>query len=82
MSVRMPLGVMLYGMFIAIVVPQAEEEKPILVSVVLALIVSGLFAWVPWLAQISDGLAIVIGTVVTAAVCAILFPVKEEEEAQ
>ena len=81
-SVRMALGVMLYGMFIAIVVPQAREEKPILVSVVLALIVSGLFAWVPWLAQISDGLAIVIGTVVTASVCAILFPVKEEEETQ
>ena len=77
-SIRMALGVMLYGMFIAVVVPQAQEEKTILVSVILALIVSSLFAWVPWLARISDGLAIVICTVVTAAVCAVLFPVNEE----
>ena len=77
-SIRMALGVMLYGMFIAIVVPQAREEKPILVSVVLALIFSCLFTWVPWLNQISSGLAIVICTVAAASVCAVLFPVEEE----
>jgi len=77
-SIRMALGVMLYGMFIAIVVPQAREEKPILVSVVLALIFSCLFTWVPWLNQISGGLAIVICTVAAASVCAVLFPVEEE----
>lgn len=81
-SVRMALGVMLYGMFIAIVVPQAREEKPILVSVVLALVFSCLFTWVPWLNQLSAGLAIVICTVLAAAVCALLFPVQEEEVAQ
>jgi len=43
-SVRMALGVMLYGMFIAIVVPQAREEKPVLISVILALVLSCLFA--------------------------------------
>ena len=77
-EVRMALGVMLYGMFIAIVVPQAREEKPILVSVALALAFSCLFAWVPGLREISNGLAIVICTVAAASVCAILFPVEEE----
>ena len=81
-SVRMALGVMLYGMFVAIVVPQAKQEKPILISVILALILSCLFAWLPWLKQISAGLAIVICTVLAAALCAILFPVKDEEGAQ
>jgi predicted branched-subunit amino acid permease len=81
-SIRMALGVMLYGMFIAIVVPQAKEEKPILVSVILALIFSCLFAWMPGLKQISSGLAIVICTVLAASVCALLFPVKDEEVAQ
>ena len=81
-SVRMALGVMLYGMFIAIVVPQAREEKPILVSVILALVLSCLFAWCPGLNQISDGLAIVICTVLAASVCAVLFPVEDEEVAQ
>lgn len=81
-SVRMALGVMLYGMFIAIVVPQAKEERPILVAVILALIFSCLFAWMPWLKQVSGGLAIVICTVLAASACALLFPVKDEEAAQ
>lgn len=78
-SIRMALGVMLYGMFIAIVVPQAKEEKPILICVILALVLSCLFTWVPLLNQISAGLAIVICTVAAASLCAVLFPVKEEE---
>ncbi len=81
-SIRMALGVMLYGMFIAIVVPQAKEEKPILIAVILAILFSCLFVWMPWLNQISDGLAIVICTVLAASVCAVLFPVKDEEVAQ
>ena len=78
LTLRMSLGVMLYGMFIAIVVPQAKEEKPIAWGVVLALGLSCLFAWVPGLNQISEGLRIVICTVTAAAICAVLFPVEEE----
>ena len=82
MSIRMALGVMLYGMFVAIVVPQAKEEKPILVAVIFALCFSCLFAWLPGLDQVSGGLAIVICTVAAASLCAVLFPVEEEEGAQ
>ena len=78
LSVRAALGVMLYGMFIAIVVPQARQEKPILLSVVLALVFSCLFTWVPGLKDVSAGLAIVICTVAAAAICALVFPVDEE----
>ena len=79
-SVRMALGVMLYGMFIAIVVPQARAEKPMLAAMVMALVFSCLFTWVPGLKTVSAGLAIVICTVAAAALCALLFPVKEEAE--
>ena len=78
LSVRAALGVMLYGMFIAIVVPQAREEKPILLSVVLALVFSCLFAYVPGLKEISAGLAIVLCTVAAAAICAVVCPIDEE----
>ena len=81
-SLRMALGVMLYGMFIAIVVPQAKEERSILICVILALVCSCLFAWLPGLKEISAGLSIVICTVLAAAACAILFPVRDEEVAQ
>ena len=81
-SVRMALGVMLYGMFIAIVVPQARQEKPVLICVGAALVFSCLFQWAPLLNRVSSGLAIVICTVAAAALCAALFPVKEEEVQQ
>lgn len=80
-SIQAALGVMLYGMFIAIVVPPAKKEKEILVTVILALTLSSLFTWVPMLQQVSAGISIVICTVAAAAVCAVMFPIKEEEEA-
>ena len=80
-SIRTALGVMLYGMFIAIVIPPAKEERPILAAVLLALVFSCLFAWVPALQSIGAGISIVICTVAAAAICAVLFPVKDEEVA-
>lgn len=77
-NIRSALGVMLYGMFIAIVVPQVRGNKPLAVNVVLALVCSSLFAWLPLLQQVSAGLAIVICTVAAAALCAVLFPVEQE----
>ena len=79
LSVRTALGVMLYGMFIAIVVPPARKERPVLAVVILAMVLSCLFAWVPGLASVSPGISIVICTVTAAAVCAWLFPVREED---
>lgn len=81
LSIRTALGVMLYGMFIAIVVPPAKQEKSVLVTVMIALLLSCLFTWVPVLNAVSAGISIVVCTVVAAAVCAVLFPVEEEEEA-
>ena len=78
-SVRTALGVMLYGMFIAIVIPPAKREKPIAVAALVALVLSSLFAWVPALQKAPKGTPIVICTVVAAAVCAWLFPVEEKE---
>ena len=81
LSIRTALGVMLYGMFIAIVVPPAKKNRDIFVAVVLALIFSSLFSWTPRLKTVSPGLSIVVCTVAAAAICAALFPVKEEREA-
>ena len=81
-DIRAALGVMLYGMFIAIVVPPARKERNIFIAVVLALVFSCLFAWVPVLKTVSAGISIVICTVAAAAVCAWMFPVAEEEDAE
>ena len=77
-NIRTALGVMLYGMFVAIVVPPAKKERPVLFCVLLALVCSSLLDWVPCLRNISAGVAIVIATVMAAAAAALLFPIKEE----
>ena len=52
-----------------------------LAAVVLALVFSCLFTWVPVLNRISAGISIVICTVAAAAICAALFPIADEEVA-
>lgn len=79
-DIRAALGVMLYGMFIAIVIPPAKQEKAVLVTVILALICSCVFHWVDGLKTVSAGVSIVICTVVAAGAAAICFPVEPEEE--
>lgn len=77
-SIGTALGVMLHGMFVAIVIPPAKEERSVAVAALLALVFSCLFAWVPGLKNAPSGTPIVICTVAAAAICAALFPVEEE----
>ena len=81
LSLRTAMGVLLYGMFVAILVPQAKEEKPKLGAMLLAVLFSSMFWWIPGMNQVTQGLAIVISTVAAAGICALLFPVADEEAA-
>ena len=81
-SIQAALGVMLYGMFIAIVVPPAKQERPVFYVVMLALMLSCSFTYVPVLNTVSAGISIVICTVAAAAIGAWLFPIGDEEVAQ
>ncbi len=72
------LGIMLYAMFIAIVVPPAKENRNILFAVLLAVLLSTAFYYLaPF---ISSGFAIIICAVIASIAAALLFPVKEAEE--
>lgn len=77
--IRSALGIMIYGMFAAIVVPPARKERPVFLTVVIALAVSCAMHWLPLLREISSGIAIVICTVIAAGVCAFFFPVSDTE---
>lgn len=79
-AVRTAMSTLLYGMFIAIVIPQARRERPIAICMLVALVFSCLFTWLPLLKTVSSGLAIVICTVAAAAVCALLFPVEGDAQ--
>lgn len=77
-AVRSALGVALYGMFIAIVVPAAEEVRTVRIVVMLALLFSTGFYYLPGLREISSGFTIILCTILASAVGAVLFPIKEE----
>lgn len=72
------LGVALYGMFIAIVVPVAKESREVLIVSGAAMIFSAAFYYLPVLCEISSGFTIIICTVAAAGIGALLFPIKEE----
>lgn len=74
------VGLAIYGMFIAIVIPEMKKAKAVVIVVILAMILSAAFYYVPGLKNISSGLAISICAIVTAVIGAILFPVKTKED--
>ncbi|SDA50212.1 Predicted branched-chain amino acid permease (azaleucine resistance) [Butyrivibrio sp. INlla18] len=73
------LGLAIYGMFIAIIIPDTRTSKAVLMVVVAAMILSTIFTYAPYLRAISSGFRIIIITVLVAAIAAIYAPVKEEE---
>jgi predicted branched-subunit amino acid permease len=73
------MGIALYGMFIAIVIPPARENKNVLVAVITAVCASLLFSYTPLLKSISGGWTIIIITLLVSGLCATLFPIKTEK---
>ncbi|MBR0085423.1 MAG: AzlC family ABC transporter permease [Lachnospiraceae bacterium] len=72
------LSVSLYGMFIAIIIPPARKEKPVLIGVTVAFIASYVFSRLPYVRELSSGTRTIILTVIIAGILAFLAPVKEE----
>ena len=72
------LGIALYAMFIAIIVPPATKEIGVLFAVLLATGVSSCFYFIPALQTVSTGIAIIITAVVVSLITALVFPIKEE----
>ena len=73
------LGLAIYGMFIAIIIPDTRTSKPVLMVVIAAMALSTIFTFAPYLKAISSGFRIIIITVFVAAIAAVYAPVKEEE---
>lgn len=75
------LSVGLYGMFLAIIIPPAKQNKIIAGIIIISMALSFMFSVIPLLAGISSGLRVIILTVAISLAAAVLFPVKEEEDA-
>ena len=79
-SLKMALGITIYGMFVAIVTPAAKKERGVLLAVVIAIAVSCILEYVPIFDFITSGFAIIIAALAASICAAILFPTKEDGE--
>ena len=74
------LGLAIYGMFIAIVVPAAKKEKATALCVAIAIALSCAFKYIPLLTKVPTGFTVIICSVIAAAILAVVAPIKTEEE--
>ncbi len=73
------LGIAIYGMFVAIVIPQCRRRRSCLVVAAVAAVLSCLLEYVPLLSAIPSGWAIIICTVAASVLGALLYPIEEDE---
>ncbi|MCR5567278.1 MAG: AzlC family ABC transporter permease [Clostridiales bacterium] len=76
--VRTALGIAIYGMFLAIILPPARKRRPVRFVVLAAVALSLCFHYIPGLNTVSSGFAIIICSVLAAAVGAWRFPAEED----
>lgn len=72
------LGVAIYGMFIAIIVPEMKQSRPTALCVLIAAALSCLFFFVPVLHSIPTGTTIIICACVASVIMAVAAPIEEE----
>ena len=73
------MGIVLYGMFLAIFVPVARKDKRVLCVVLLAAAFSAVFKYL--LPGVSGGFAVILSALAASVAGALLFPLREEENA-
>lgn len=74
------MGIALYAMFIAIIIPPAKKSKPIVLCIGLAVLIGCVLRYVPVFNFISDGFQLIITTIITASIVAVICPVKEVQD--
>ncbi|MBR3691353.1 MAG: AzlC family ABC transporter permease [Clostridia bacterium] len=74
------LGIAIYGMFVAIVVPPMKVDRGVLLAVTIAILLSCAIYYLPFLSFIPDGIAMIVCALVSSCIVAALRPVREVEE--
>lgn len=74
------MGIMLYAMFIAIVLPPATKSRAVAVCAVIAAACSVIFNLVPLFSFMTSGFSVVLSALIASVPVALIFPVKEAEE--
>ncbi len=79
-AVMSALGIAIYGMFLAIIIPPARKDMGVLGAVVSAMVLATVITYAPVLKNISSGFMIIIVTVAVSAAFATIRPIPVEDE--
>lgn len=74
-TIRSALGIAIYGMFLAIIIPPAKKLQAVRVVLVISILLSCLLSFT----SMSSGFAIILCTLIASALTAYVFPIKEGE---
>ena len=74
------LGIALYAMFVAIILPPSITTRGVLPAVALGAGISCAIYFIPAFSNVSTGIAIIISAVISALVIAAIFPIKDKEQ--
>lgn len=76
------MGIALYGMFIALIVPAARDSIHVFFIIILSVAVNCILKYIPFFSFISSGFRIILATVAGAGIGAYLFPEQENTDTQ
>ena len=71
------LGVALFGMFLATIIPASKKDRRIMLAVIASFVLSYIAATAPIVSELSEGTRTIILTIGISAAFAALLPVKE-----
>ena len=75
-TLQSAMGIALYCMFIAIIIPPARKSMPILFSIIISVVLSCIFYFVPYINKVPMGISVIICSITASIISAIVFPVK------
>lgn len=79
-SIMAALGIAIYGMFVAIVIPPAKKNRAVAAVLGGAVLLSCAFRYLPYLSRVSSGFVIIICAVTAAALGAYFAPVRDGDD--
>lgn len=78
-SLTSALSVALFGMFLAVIIPPARQSKTVAGLIAICFAVSYISEQLPPIRDFSNGMRIILLTIVLSSVVALVFPLKDEE---
>ena len=79
-NVTAALSLMLYGMFIAIIIPPAKKNHKVLIVILIAAVISVIIHFL--LPMISSGFSVIISAVIASVIGALFFPAEQQERGE